>query len=304
MDQGRGIPLPPGIQVARMGRRAGAWILDGLLVGLLMLIPMILAVVSGAVSLNQQALDQFDAEAYDPFANVTAPLLRVNTGLLVIAVAVYVAIQAAYYAGSWTGSGGTPCQRGLKLRVVDVASGRYLSFGMSLLRWLLLQGLSLVIGSVFFVVLLGNLATTPANQLFSPYHASIYGAGANAGTGLASALVSWASLIWIVILIVSAGTNPARRGLHDRIVGSIVVSPVQFAPVWPGYASPLPQWPGYPPQLPQYPPPSPAYPSSPSPYAQPTLPDYPPPPVPPAAPTQPAPGDGRATELPDDAPNR
>jgi hypothetical protein len=116
--------------------------------------------------------------------------------------------------------------------------------------------------------------------------------------------VSWASLIWIVILIVSAGTNPARRGLHDRIVGSIVVSPVQFAPVWPGYASPLPQWPGYPPQLPQYPPPSPAYPSSPSPYAQPTLPDYPPPPVPPAAPTQPAPGDGRATELPDDAPNR
>jgi hypothetical protein len=44
---------------AGMGRRIGAWILDSFLLGLLSIVPFILALVLGAVALNPDAIDQF-----------------------------------------------------------------------------------------------------------------------------------------------------------------------------------------------------------------------------------------------------
>ena len=65
--------------------------------------------------------------------------------------------------------------------------------------------------------------------------------GSNSGLGsfgsltIMSDLVSLGSGVWMIILIATAGTHPARRGLHDRFCGSIVLAPVQAAPAWPGY---------------------------------------------------------------------
>ncbi len=308
-NQAPDVHLPPGIQVAGMGRRVGAWILDGFLGSLVSGIAVILAIVTGAVSLNSQALDQIkqiDQEAYQPFATVTAPLLNVNTGLLIVAAAVYVALNALYYAGCWAKFGGTPCQQGLHLRVADVASGNRLSLGQALFRWVLLEGLSVGVGAVFLVLMCDAISTTPTNEwLGSGAYGSTLGLTSFGSLALASDLVSWGSLIWLIVLIVSAGTHPLRRGLHDRLAGSIVVGPAQAVAGWPGYPYPPqgapywpppggpgfpypPQaWPGYPPQgAPGYPPQGAPPPAGPG-YPPQGGPAYPFPPQSPAYPPQP-----------------
>ena len=99
-NQGPAIPaveIPAGYQIATMGRRVGAWLLDRLLEGLLSFIPVIIAIATGAVTLNQQALDQLDwsvSGTANPFAGVTAPLINVHTGPLILAVVVYLALNS------------------------------------------------------------------------------------------------------------------------------------------------------------------------------------------------------------------
>jgi len=161
---------PAEYRFAGMGRRVGAWILDSLLSGLISAIAFVFAIVTGAVGLNQQALDQLSQVprgAPDPFAGVTAPLLTVHTGPLVATVILLIAISAAYFAGSWMLFGGTPCQRALGLRVVDVTDGEKLSFDAALIRWLLLSGIAGILTGVLAVVVLNWIATTPTNQWLS-----------------------------------------------------------------------------------------------------------------------------------------
>jgi uncharacterized RDD family membrane protein YckC len=271
------VALPAGIQVASMGRRVGAWILDRFLAGLLAIVPVVMAIASGAVTLNQQALDQLGQLAphsYQPFAHVTAPLLNVKTGPLVVAAVVLIGLSAVYYAGCWAWFGATPCQRALNLRVADVESGKNLPIGVALMRWFLLEGLSECLTAVFLVMLLNAIARTPTNEWLGTGNANVY--GSFGGVGALANLVSGASSLWLIALIVSAGANPARRGIHDRLMGSIVVEPVRAVAAWPGY--PPQAWPGYPPQAwPGYPP-----------QAWPGYPPQGPAPVPPAADGQPA----------------
>ena len=272
------VEVPAGYQLAGMGRRVGAWLLDSLVAGLLGLVPLIVAFVAGAVTINQQALDQIDWSVPgtdNPFAGVTAPLLHVHTGPLILAVVLYVALNCLYYAGSWIGMGGTPCQRGLGLRVVDMSSGERLSLDAALLRWVLLAGLAMFLSAVFLVLFLDYLAKTPTNEWLGT---SAYGSTVRTGTfgslNVLSSLVSGISSLWLVVLIISAGRDRARRGLHDRIVGSLVVGRAQAAPParqgWTYQAQPQP-WPGYQPQ--GNPPTPPGYPQG---YPPPNWPGYPP----------------------------
>jgi hypothetical protein len=153
------------------------------------------------------------------------------------------------------------------------------------------------------IVLMDDIAATPTNQwLGTDVYGSGFGLGAFGGLTLLSDVVSWGSFIWLIVLIVSAGTHAAHRGLHDRIAGSIVLGPGQAIAAWPGYPYPAqgspywpaqggpaypypPQaWPGYPPQGPAVPPQGgPAYPYPPQ-----AWPGYPP--QGPAAPPQAWPG--------------
>jgi hypothetical protein len=254
--------LPQSYGPAGMGRRIGAWILDTFLLGLLTFVPFILALVLGAVAINPEALDQFSqitpGAATLPFADITVPLFTINVTALIAAAAVYLAIDVAYFAGCWIWFGGTPAQRALGLRVADVTSGENMSIDQSLLRWALLQGISTVIGAISIVVVLNAMATTPMNELFSTTDRySVEFSRSLGAVGAISNLVSWGSSIWMIALVVSAGTNSLRRGLHDRIVGSIVLRPVSSYPAWPvgpDQPHPLPYgpqgdqgWPAYPP---------------------------------------------------------
>ncbi len=277
------VPGPSqGYVVAGMPGRVGAWLLDGFLVGLLSLVPAIIGIVTGAVTLNQQALDQigqFEPGTYQPFSSVTVPILTVNVGLLVAAASVFIALHLLYYAGSWAKFGTTPAQRALKLRVADNDSGTNLSIEQALVRWLFLEGIATITGAVFLVVFLNSAATTPLNRLFG-LNGNFGTAGYSSfGVTLVSDIVWWGSTLWLIVLAVSAGASSVHRGLHDRMVGSIVLRPTPAYPIWSGYGyppqgmpywpqgsqsfyAPPQQWPGYPPQSPYPPAPGSAQPPS------------------------------------------
>ena len=327
-----GIKLPAGIRVATVGARIGAWFLDSLIVGFLMIVPAIGAIVTGAVGLNQAALDQVDTYSSRPFDAVTAPLLHVDTSLLAFWGAVFVAISALYYILSWVKAGATPAQRALKVRVVDLADGSNLSMAKALLRWLALQGLPAASAVVAYLLIFDYLAKTPTDQWLG---VSSYGRTSFYITfgGIQTSIVSWAGSIWALVLLATTGTNAARRGLHDLLAGSVVISPIEQPRAWPAYPYPpqapyLPQsggpaqpgYPGYayPPQANPYWPPqgSPAYPYPypPGPYPQAPYPyPYPPqqppapapPPVPsawPPVPSAPPPTPSAPTDTPADPP--
>jgi uncharacterized RDD family membrane protein YckC len=256
------VPSPAEYRFAGMGRRVGAWILDSLLSGLISAIAFVFAIVTGAVGFNQQALDQLkqvQSGAPDPFADVTAPLFIVHTGPLIAAVVLLIAISVVYFAGSWMLFGGTPCQRALGLRVVDVADGEKLSIDAAVIRWLLVSGIAGILSGVLAVVLLNWMATTPTNQWLS---VGAYGSTTTTlsfgGAGGLSNVISWGSTLWSIVLLISAGINPTHRAIHDRLSGSIVIGRVQVVPAgWGGYGTPSQAWPGYQPQGPGYPAPNP-----------------------------------------------
>ncbi|MGD0861915.1 MAG: RDD family protein [Candidatus Limnocylindrales bacterium] len=275
-----GVSLPPWLKIAGMGRRVGAWILDLIFLGILALIPFTFAIVSGAVSLNDEALRQLQDNYGASLSDVTVPLLKVDQGLLMIALAMYLVIAALYFVGGWVWLRGTPGQRLLSLQVADVATGRNLTFAQAVIRWLVLQGIASIVGFVPLVMMLNDWATTPASQIY-----------ASSSVGL-SGLLSYGPTLWQLVLLVTTGVHPARRGWHDRIAGSVVVGRADLVPAWPGYGYGQPPLVGYPPAPPYGTPPygTPPYGTPPS-YGQ-------PPADPGSAAGQGSPGQGSADQRP------
>lgn len=113
--------------------------------------------------------------------------------LVLQAVAVAV-ISAAYFAWSWSRlRGASLAQRALGIQVVDAASGSQLSARRAIVRWAAM-GTPIGIGAA-------ALVESPAAWL----------------------LVVLLAAAWTVALMVSTWRNALRRGLHDRLAGSIVV---------------------------------------------------------------------------------
>lgn len=236
---GHGTQLPGGMRASSIGERAGACILDALVVSMLGIIPLIVAFATGAVSLNQQALDQWQAgpprtdAAFDmlgsaPHFFVTAPLINANLGLVAAILIFYIALTAAYYAGSWVRSGATPCQRLLKINVRSNSTGKKLSAGQALTRWAALYGIASAtsVGSIATAVsiihVLDWMAKTPtAWWLTTPYQT----ANAVLGDALIPIWLVWIANLWSIVLLVTAAAHSRHRGLHDRIAGSQVLSP-------------------------------------------------------------------------------
>ena len=92
------MPLPVGLRVAGAGARLGAWLLDLLVFGLLSLIPLALAVATGAVGLNPEAVRQMNV---NPYVEPTVPLLSVNVAPLIAWCTVWVVLAVAYAAACW-----------------------------------------------------------------------------------------------------------------------------------------------------------------------------------------------------------
>jgi uncharacterized RDD family membrane protein YckC len=259
--------MPPMVEdgrlaVAGLGRRLGAWIIDAFLASLLALIPFSIVLASGTVSLNSRVIDQLTA---DPHSTITQPLLSLNMPVIIAAMAAWMLLRAAYFIGCWAYFRGTPGQRMLSLNVVAVESAERLSFGRAAVRWLALEGVGQIVSAFALLMVVNVLATVAFSQ--TTYGAAFSNATATVDSRARSAdslssLASWGSLAWSIVLLVSAGAHSLKRGLHDRLAGSIVLgrAPVGWstyqqwgpaAPVPAGYPQAgYPGWPGtggYPP---------------------------------------------------------
>lgn len=174
--------------VAALWRRSAAYIVDSLIVGMVYLLV-------GAV---------FDA-LFGPLVETTPD----GTALVVVAVeplrvalelAVTLAIDGFYFAGSWSRWGASPAQRVLRVRV-QLARGvpqtlptESLPIEAAWRRWAILA-----VGPIA----LGSLAASGALDIDV-------------------LLVLNGS--WFLVLLVSTVVDPLRRGLHDRVAGTVVVS--------------------------------------------------------------------------------
>jgi uncharacterized RDD family membrane protein YckC len=293
------VKIPEGMQVAGMGRRIGAWILDFIFTGLISIFFGVISFVSGAVSFNRGFIDQYDENAADPFGQVTAPMLDINVGPLLGVMAFYVLLMAVYFIWPWITWGASPAQKMLGLKVADVSTGGNLSIDQAALRWAVLTGVTTVIGMGGLYMMLDWIAKTPTHEWLS-YNQ--YGSASTSfSPGGGYTLVSTVSSLWPIVLVVVTGIDRMKRGWHDKVAGSVVLSQIQYA-AYPAYGYPpgAPAWPPqapgttpgapvWPPQAPGYPPSAypgyPGYPGYPPQAApgQPPMPDQPPaPPAPPA----------------------
>ena len=243
MTYGPGYPVYPGslpgpvARIAGTGVRFGAWLLDLVLLGLIGLLPALLAVLTGGVAFNAAAMDQV---SQNPSAPPTVPYLVVNTGPLVAAAALWVALVVAYGAVSWTLARATPAQKALSLEVVDAATGDRLGIVRAVLRSVLVNGIPAAATAVITVAMCQVLTVVIPADFQQSSDSSVYldQAGLRGiwgGLLDASVLVVWC---WPLVLLLTAASAKGKRGLHDRLSGSLVV--VRTVGRWPGhpYAAP------------------------------------------------------------------
>ena len=239
-----GVQLRPGLGIAATGSRVAAWFLDRLLFLALAFLLAVAAMVAGAVDINPVATQQVDQGTSASL--VAVPLLIVNTNLLIVFGILWVVLQYAYAALSWTMLRGTPGQRLLGLQVADLRTGRNLSIWRSTLRWLVLESvpqISLAVFMILVVRMMGDLAP------------SEYGAGGTSTASLMSNSTYVAvsvvgnvavllSVGWRLALLVTTTTHKQKRGPHDRIAGSVAVGKVSASAYWAQAAYGGPGWPG------------------------------------------------------------
>ena len=167
-----------------MGARLVAYFIDGLIVSI---IPTVLTLLVVDYSgMMQQAIDAPRTGA--PVAQAT--FMMAVTPELILVTLISVAIQFLYFVGFWTsGARATPGMRGLRMQVVDAASG---------------SGMSLVAATKRFIALglpLALLILVPALQ---------------SAAGIAQFALS-------LFLFFTAITNDRRQGLHDKWANSLVI---------------------------------------------------------------------------------
>jgi len=109
---------------------------------------------------------------------------------VLIARVLALGLEFAYFVGFWTSRGrATPGMRLLRIQVIDARADQPLSTLPATVRWLMLSG---AIGLIFLL----------------PIDSQIFGL---------------ASLLWILVVLLSVLADPLRRGIHDQAAGSLVV---------------------------------------------------------------------------------
>jgi uncharacterized RDD family membrane protein YckC len=180
--------VPVVAPVAALGRRSAAYIADSLIIGLVYIVLGVL----------------FDS-IFGPLVEATPDglslvVVAVNPLRVVLELTATLAVDALYFAGSWCRWGATPAQRLLGLRVrLEHAGGSSpgvsptLSVEAAGRRWAVLAVLPIAVGS---------LAASGALDV---------------------SVLAIVNSAWYLVLLASAAADPLRRGLHDRVAGTIVV---------------------------------------------------------------------------------
>ena len=175
-----------GLEYAGALPRFVAWIVDGLILGLIGLLFAAGALVLFAGSINW-------AEVARPgYSHIGVsnggPLFA---GLLLAAV-IGALVELAYFVFFWTsGARATLGMRLLRLQVANAADGATLTTGQAVRRWI---ALGQWLGLLGYVPILGAF----------------------------SGLIQ---LLWYLILLGTTVTSPTKQGAHDRFAGSVVVQP-------------------------------------------------------------------------------
>jgi uncharacterized RDD family membrane protein YckC len=233
-----GIQLPPGLRLAGVGVRVGAWFVDSLILGVLHVGFWIAAVAAGVITIDSEAQRQLEAS---PLTLPTVAPYRVNLTLLAAMMIIFLTLNVLYATVFWWKLRGMPGQRLLSLQVGSAATGQNLSFVRALIRAVTALGIPMaaVAGLLYGVFALET--SVPWQDLLNPTP----GGPAEAWLSrwslpLDLALVG--ALAWPALLLASSAASPRRQGLHDRLAGSLVVGRARAMPAvpygyYPGYGS-------------------------------------------------------------------
>jgi uncharacterized RDD family membrane protein YckC len=184
------VPGQAGLVYADVPNRIIAQIIDAIIVGIvLVIVGLILSSIFGAPQTVTVVQD-----ASQPLGFRTD--ISTNLVSLLISTIVGVAVSAGYYIYTWTAMRGTIGQRALGMQVGNAADGATLTMEQAVKRWLAL-------GGVFALA-----------QLLQPLPA----------LGI---LIGLASLVWVIVLLVTTAQSPTKQGLHDKFAGSVVVKAVR-----------------------------------------------------------------------------
>lgn len=171
-----GAPGPAGLIYADVPNRIIALIIDILV---LSLSGFVLAALLGGLVSEPGAIDSAGGE------------LDIVDFLVVLIL--QLAVSLAYFGSTWTLLGSTAGMRLLGLRIGDESDGHLVSWGRSLIRWLILG----------IPALLSTLALYVPNAI---------------------GLILWAlGLAWMGLLLYTMAQSPTKQGLHDRYARTIVV---------------------------------------------------------------------------------
>jgi len=182
-------PGREGYIIAGMGARLVAYFLDGIIVAI---VPTILTLfVTDYGSIFQQAIDASRNAAPGQF-NRTDFVMTVTPEFILVTL-IGLAIQFIYFVGFWTSDGhATPGMRGLRMQVVDAATGGTLSLTAATKRFI---GLGYPLSLLVIVPALQSVA------------------------GIAEFALS-------LFLFFTTITNDRRQGLHDKFANSLVIRSV------------------------------------------------------------------------------
>jgi uncharacterized RDD family membrane protein YckC len=177
-------PGREGYVVAGMGARLVAYFIDSILVSI---IPTVLTLlVVDYQGMIEQAIEASESGA----ATGQTAFVFAITPQLVLVTLISLALQYLYFVGFWTsGARATPGMRGLRMQVVDAATGGSLSLTAATKRFVAL-------GAPLALLIL-----VPALQ---------------SAAGIAQFALS-------LFLFFTAITNDRRQGLHDKWANSLVI---------------------------------------------------------------------------------
>ncbi len=182
--------------VASLARRAIAFLLDGLILApVYVLYAIVLDAALGAL--------------VEPDPGGTGlVVVAVDPGRVTLELTLSILTDLAYFAGSWARWGMTLGQRACRVAVRAVGPGAPPPRGSAPVLPPDPERVPLPVACVRWAVL----------QLLPLCVSTLGTAGA-----LSIAVVATVNGGWYAVLLVSAGVDPLRRGLHDRAAGTVVV---------------------------------------------------------------------------------
>jgi uncharacterized RDD family membrane protein YckC len=222
-----GYPLVTAVGPAKLRTRAIAFALDGLIMLAASVGVYLVAGAAGAWNLDSEWLRQY---GQNPDATPTVPALHVDLNLIVATSAAIAVACVAYAALCWWRLGAMPGQRALGIRVLDFETGAHVSFPAALRRSVSVYGVIGVLMSGYATITFERLATIPLGETGS--NLSTYGLPQDSRLAPwidVIATVLFLGLAWVFVMAVTSISGSMRRGIHDRIAGSIAIAVRRWA---------------------------------------------------------------------------